>query len=188
MKNKIVFAVSGDQGSFSEKAAHVYAQKNNLAVELRYLLDMENVLAAVETQDAELGIFPIVNLRGGLVKMAFTAMGKHQFTPIDELWLEINQCLLAQSDCEASQIKKIVSHAQALAQCKNYLQQHFPDAELIEWQDTAKAARDLADHKIDKSCAVIAPETSATLYGLKVLAAHIEDEQPNLTAFVIVRK
>ena len=179
--------VSGDAGSFSEEAGLLYASKNKINPEWIYLIDMEGVLDAVEKGKIDLGIFPVVNLRGGLVRMAFDAMGRHPFTVIDELWLEVNQCLLAKQGVMKTAIKKIVSHPQALAQCREYLQREFIDAELIEWQDTAKAARDLAEGKLHQDCAVIAPGPAAEVYGLKLMAANIQDVQPNLTAFIIVK-
>src|SRR3990167_10139690 len=119
--NTILLGVSGDVGSFCEAAGFEYAKKNNLKVELVYLMDMEGVLAAIDAQQIEMGIFPVVNFRGGIVKPAFEAMGKYSFRPIDDIWLNVQQCLLVRSDTKLSTIKKIVSHPQALAQCQNYL-------------------------------------------------------------------
>jgi prephenate dehydratase len=155
---------------------------------INYLIDMENVLAAVENGRINLGIIPVVNLQGGLVKMALDAMGRHNFEVIDELWLDVNQCLLAKPGTTVKDIKKIVSHVQPLKQCKNYLEKNFNTIELIEYIDTAKAARDLSDNKLPESSAVIAPEHSAKLYGLEVLVRNIQDIKPNLTAFIIVKK
>ena len=148
---------------------------------------MENVLAAVEKRQVDIGIFPVINFRGGLVKMAFEAMGNYLFTPIDEIWLDVHQCLLVMSETKSSEIKKIVSHSQALAQCKDFLQQNFKEATLVEWEDTAKAAKDLSEGKLPKTSAVIAPERSAHLYNLEVMAKNIQDDQPNLTVFVVVK-
>ena len=179
--------ISGDEGSFSEQAAKRYTAKANITAQFVYLIDMENVLAALQAEKIDLGIFPVVNLQGGLVKMAFTAMGKYFFQFIDEFWMEINQCLLAKSGTIHQSINKIVSHPQGLAQCKGYLQNHFPDATLQTWEDTAKAARDLADGILETNVAVIAPENCAKLYGLTLLEKGIEDSKPNLTAFIVVR-
>lgn len=188
MMQKVILGVSGERGSFSEEAGLLYAEKMGIKPALAYLIDMEGVLAAVEAGTVNLGIFPVVNMRGGLVKMAFEAMGKHLFTPIDELWLDVHQCLLAQSATQQKEIKKIVSHSQALLQCKGFLQKEFPDVELVEWQDTAQAAKDLAKGKFDMFTAVLAPANSARVYGLKIIAEDVQDERPNLTAFVVVQR
>lgn len=183
----ITVGVSGEIGSFSEQAGLLYAKKIGIEPHLVYLIDMENVLAAVESKQVDIGIFPVVNFRGGLVKMAFEAMGKHLFTPIDEIWLDVHQCLLVMPGTTASEIKKIVSHPQALAQCKAFLQENFKDATLLEWEDTAKAAKDLSEGKLPKTNAVIAPERSAHLYKLEIMAKNIQDDQPNLTAFIVAK-
>ena len=188
MKNIMTVGVSGDAGSFSEEAALLYAERLGFKLTLEYLTDMEGVLAAVEAGKIDIGIFPVINLRGGLVKPAFAAMGKHLFVTIDELWLDVRQCLLALPGTSAAQIKKIASHQQALAQCAEYLKNQFTQAELIEWIDTAKAAKDLAEGKLSELTAVIAPERAAAIYNLEILARNIQDEQPNLTAFIIVKQ
>ena len=187
MQKPINFGVSGLAGSFSDAAAQRYAEQAGISAQYLYLIDMEGVLNAVEKGLVDLGIFPVVNLRGGLVNMAFTAMGKHLFTPIEELWLEVHQCLLVAPTSTAAAIKKIVSHPQSLRQCREYLQREFPKAVLIEWSDTALAAKDLAEGKLSEDCAVIAPKRAAQLYQLKVLTENIEDQQPNLTAFIIAK-
>lgn len=180
--------VSGDVGSFSEEAGFLYASNHHIDPILSYLIDMEGVLLAVESGQVDIGIFPVVNSRGGLVRMAFDAMGKYNFKVLDELWLEINQCLIAKPGVNKNTIKKIVSHSQALTQCTEYLKREFNGAELIEWQDTAKAARNLAENNLPRDSAVIAPKRAADLYGLQVIAANIQDIHPNLTAFIIVKK
>ena len=181
-------AVSGVAGSFSEEAGLLYAQRLGRDVELVYAVDMEGVLAAVDEDRAEQGIFPVVNSRGGLVRSAFDAMGRHNFVMHDEVWFEVYQCLMALSGVQISDVNRVVSHPQAIAQCERYLKKTFPDAKLVEWEDTAKAAEDLALGKFDRQTAVIAPMRSAHLYELDVLEKGIHDNHPNLTTFIIVSK
>ncbi len=181
-------AVSGDVGSFSEEAGLLYAQRNGLNAKLVFAIDMEGVLTALDRKKADLGIFPVVNSRGGLVLPAFIAMGKHLFKFTDELWLEVYQCLMVKPGVTKKEIKKIATHSQALAQCERYVRKNFPKAEFIEWEDTATAARDLAKGMLKEDTAVIAPARSAQIYGLKLLDKGIQDNHPNLTTFIIVKK
>ena len=188
-KNKqIKIGVSGDAGSFSEEAALLYAQQTGIKPKLSYLIDMEGVLAALDKKKIDLGIFPVVNSRGGLVQTAFEAMGRHLFKVIDEVWLDVKQNLMAKKGADKSQIKVIASHPQALSQCERYLQKEFPKTKLLEWEDTAKAARDLASGKLNKNTAVIAPGLCAKIYGLQIVAKNIQDNHPNLTTFIVVKK
>lgn len=183
----IKLGVSGDLGSFSEEAALLYAKQRGVTVALNYLINMEGVLAALDKQEIELGILPVVNLNGGLVKSAIEAMGRHLFIPIDEIWFNVNQCLLVLPGTDKLQITRIVSHPQGLAQCKHYIEKEFNKVDCVEWCDTAKAAKDLAQGRLDASCAVIAPERAAQIYSLEVVAKGIQNRNPNLTAFILVK-
>jgi prephenate dehydratase len=184
----ISIGVSGDAGSFSEEAALLYAQQAGIKPKLSYLIDMEGVLAALDKKRIDLGIFPVVNSRGGLVQTAFEAMGKHLFTMVDEVWLDVKQNLLAKKGVKKSQIKTITSHPQAISQCERHLQKEFPNVKLVDYEDTAKAARDLSLGKLNNSTAVIAPALCAKIYGLQIIGKNIQDNHPNLTTFIVVRK
>lgn len=187
---KFSIGVSGDEGSFSEEACLLYAERAGISPTLSYLIDMEGVLSAVESGEVRLGVFPVANLRGGLVRPAFVAMGLHSFDVVGDMWMEVNQCLITKPGTTADMIQRIVSHPQALAQCRDYLARRFPSAEQIEWADTAKAVRDLATCTMAMSpgCAAIAPARAAKRYGMQVLESGIQDMKPNLTAFLVVRQ
>ncbi|MBI2484439.1 chorismate mutase [Candidatus Uhrbacteria bacterium] len=187
-KKKIKLGVSGDQGSFSEEAGLLYANREGLNAEIVYSIDMEGVLSSLDQEKTDLGIFPVVNSRGGLVQTAFEAMGCHLFRLVDEVWIEIQQCLLAYDGVEKKDVIQIATHPQAISQCERYIKREFPDAKLIDWEDTAKAARDLASGTLPRATAVIAPARAAHLYGLTVLEKSIQDQHPNLTTFIVVSK
>ncbi|MBI4272737.1 chorismate mutase [Candidatus Uhrbacteria bacterium] len=180
--------VSGDQGSFSEEAGTLYANREGLDPDIAYCTDMEGVLSALENETIELGVFPVVNSRGGLVQMAFEAMGRHLFTLVDEVVLEVHQCLLTMPGMVKNTVTAIATHPQAIAQCEQYIKTELPHAQLIPWEDTAKAARDLRDGKLQPTTAVIAPARAATLYGLQILEKSIQDQHPNLTTFIVVKR
>lgn len=182
-----LLGVSGDQGSFSELAGLLYLKNNQLNYKLNYLIDSKNVLAALEANTIDLGIIPVVNTIGGLVHMSLDAMGKNNFEVVDQLSIEINQCLLVKPGTTINQLKNIISHPQPLKQCKNYLLKYFLNANLIQHQDTAKAARELAEDKLPEYSAVIAPESCANNYNLDILDRNIQDITPNLTTFIIVK-
>jgi prephenate dehydratase len=186
-KKIIRLGVSGDQGSFSEEAGLLYARCAKIKLALKYCIDMEGVLAALDKKQIQLGIFPVVNSRGGLVQTAFEAMGRHLFELVDEIWFDVHQCLMARKGVKAQDVKQIASHPQAFSQCERYLAKEFPKAKLVEWEDTAKAARDLALGKLPKFTAVIAPAGCAKIYGLQLLKKSIQDNHPNLTTFIVVR-
>lgn len=185
----IRIGVSGAPGSFSEEAANYYGHKEKvLDYGLVYLISVENVLTALEKEEVDRGVFPIENSNGGIVYEAVYAMSKHLFNIEKIFEIDIRHCLLALKGKNPSEIKKIASHNQALKQCRMYLRRKWPDAEVIEWEDTAKAARDLAEGRLTPDTAVIAPRRSAELYGLDVLEEGIQDLKFNFTTFLFVSR
>ena len=183
----IKMGISGDKGSFSALAALNYLNHHNLSADLNYLIDSKTVLEAIQTHHINLGIIPIVNNLSGLVQMTLDVIGNYNFEVIGQIALEINQCLIAKPGIATHTINKIISHPQALKQCKRYLQKYFLNAEITDYQDTAKAARDLSENILSDTTAVIAPEFSASEYGLHLLDKKIQDASPNLTTFIIVK-
>ena len=177
--------VAGAKGSFSEEAARAYAKKSKLKkFELDYLISVEQVLSALEAGTIDLGIFPIENSTGGVVTETVKGMARHNFTLRQMFDIEIHQNLLVRRGITRAKIKTIVSHEQALLQCKGYLKREWRRVSVKEYEDTAKAAKDLAEGKLPVTTAVVASRAAAKLYGLKILDASIQDLKKNLTTFI----
>lgn len=181
--------VMGAKGSFSEKAGEDYIAQNFIeAATIVPLVSAEAVLAAVETEEIERGIFPIENSNGGIVLEAVHAMAKHRFS-IERLFeLDVHHMLLVQPGTTAASITAVSSHDQALKQCRMYLRRAWSDAEIEPYADTAKAAEDLASGVLPPSTAVIAPRRCAEMYGLEILEESIQDLKFNYTTFVVATK
>ncbi len=114
-------------------------------------------------------------------------MVSYQFHFCDDLPFEVHQCLMALPDVGLSEIQCVTTHPQALAQCReSLLVYNPPQAQLVEWEDTAKAACDLAEGRLSAGTAVIASARAAEVYGLDLLVENIEDSRPNITTFIIV--
>lgn len=182
----MTIGISGVRGSFSEEAAHTYVRKQGIKKHtIEYLVSVENVLAALERGDIDLGIFPIENSNGGIVIEAVHAMAAHRFAVKKMFEIDVHQNLLVRKGTTADAIKKIVSHDQALKQCRMYLKRMWPKVKLEEYADTAKAAADLATGKLSASTAVIASRAAAHEYKLDVLEESIQDLKFNYTSFVV---
>jgi chorismate mutase/prephenate dehydratase len=80
-------------------------------------------------------------------------------------------------------IVRICSHPQSLAQCRVWLEEHLPDVEQVPVSSNAEGARRARD---EQGSAAIAGETAAEVYGLKILAADIEDRPDNTTRFFVL--
>lgn len=185
----MIIGVSGARGSFSEQAALEYARKNNISdYATEYLVSVENVLTALDEKKIDLGVFPIENSNGGIVIEAVYAMSRHIFKIKELFEIPVIHCLLVLSGTKALEIKKIASHDQALKQCRMYLRRKWGKIELEERDDTAKAAKDLAEGNLSGETAVIAPEGAAKIYGLEILEKGIQDLKFNFTSFLAVEK
>lgn len=189
MEKKIKIGVSGNRGSFSEEAANYYCQKNNIHdYELVYLLTVNNTLEALNKDEVNKGIFPIENSNGGIVIESVYAMSKNNFNIENIFEIDIKMNLLVKPGAKASDISKIISHQQALKQCRMYLKRKWPDAELQEYSDTASAAKDLSDGVLPPNSAAIAPRICAELYGLELMEESIQDLKFNFTTFIAATK
>jgi chorismate mutase/prephenate dehydratase len=99
-----------------------------------------------------------------------------------ELALDIAQYLLSHAG-DLGEVKRVLSHPQGLAQCREWLSAHLPDAVREDVASTAGAAEIAAG---DRTVAAIASELAGRLYGVPVLRARIEDNQHNSTRFLII--
>ena len=178
--------ISGNRGSFSEEAAHFYCSKSDIIdYDIDFLIGVENTLAALSEGKIEKSVFPIENSNGGAVLEALYAMANHIFS-IEEIFeIDIKHQLHVLPGINAEKIKKIVSHPQALKQCRMYLKRRWEDTELMEYSDTASAAEDLGKGKLESTSAVIAPKICADLYGLEILEENIQDLKFNYTSFIV---
>jgi prephenate dehydratase len=170
--------VLGPEGTYSEKAARRYAPTAQLA----YFPDFEEVLLAVVDGSVDAGVVPLENSLEGAVGLTMDLLIRMPVKIMAEVNDPIKHCLLGKGNGE---IKVILSHPQALAQCRRYIREHYPRAEVRSMGSTAHAAK-LAQEFSDM--AAIAGAGVAEKYGLKVLAREIQDGLDNVTRFVVVGK
>jgi prephenate dehydratase len=180
--------VMGAKGSFSEQAGENYLASEGIENgEIIPLISAENVLKALAMKTIDRGIFPIENSNGGIVLEAVEAMAKYTFEIERMFELDVHHMLLIKPGVTASHINTVSSHDQALKQCRMYLKRIWPDAELVPYADTAKAAADLADGTLPDTTAVIAPRRAAKMYDLEILEESIQDLKFNYTTFVVAK-
>lgn len=188
MPKKLTIGVMGGVGSFSEQAANYYClQKRSKDYKIEYLINAENVLKSLKNKKIDLAVFPIENSNGGIVYEAVYAMAKYNFKIEKMFEIDISHCLMKRKDVAIGEIKKISSHIQALRQCRMYLRRKWPTADLVEYKDTAEAARDLNSGKIDKHTAIIANKVCSIMYDLDIIEEGIQDLKFNFTTFVVAK-
>jgi prephenate dehydratase len=176
--------VMGARGSFSEQAGETYAPQGVIVP----LISAENVLRALSAGEIDRAIFPIENSNGGIVIEAVHAMAKYNFKIEKMFELDVHHMLLVMPGVTATHIKTISSHDQAIKQCRMYVKRKWGEADIVPYQDTAKAAEDLANGTLPDTTAVIAPRRCAELYGLEILEESIQDLKYNYTTFVVAQK
>jgi prephenate dehydratase/prephenate dehydrogenase len=181
---KTDLAVLGPKNTYTDIAAKKY---NPDLGGKYYCNNIEEVFDLVASGEVSEGIIPIENKIHGTVRETLDSLFKKNVYITQEIEIPINHSLIVRTSSSAAKIKTIISHPQALAQCRRHLKSKFPNADLSTSASTAAAAEKLINSH-DDSLAVIAPEIVATHPGVKTLATHIEDEQDNSTSFVVIKK
>lgn len=145
----------------------------------------EDAFSAVRTGKANFGMIPIENSVAGRVADVHYLLPESKLYIVGEYFLPIYHHLLGVAGAKLSDIKRVESHIQALAQCRRWLRRRR--IEVITHVDTAGAAADIAKRG-DKTTAAIATGLAGKLYGLQSLASNIADTENNTTRFVILSK
>ncbi|HQK08021.1 MAG TPA: prephenate dehydratase [Spirochaetota bacterium] len=145
---------------------------------------ISDVFDEVETSRATFGVVPIENTTEGAVTYTMDEFLETDLNIVSEKYLRITYSLLSVCD-NIDKIKKVYSHPQSLAQCKNWLKANVPNVEIIQLNSTAKAAETAS---WDKYSAAIASTISAKIYNLNIIADGIEDSRQNFTRFLVLGK
>tara|TARA_B100002051_G_scaffold41846_1_gene36170 strand:- start:2092 stop:2655 length:564 start_codon:yes stop_codon:yes gene_type:complete len=185
----IKIGIQGAKGSFSEDACNKFALNHGIDnFEIIYQISSETVLSSLESNNTDYGIIAMENAQGGIVIESIEALAKYRCNIIEMFHISVEQNLLTLKNVNIGDITEIHSHQQALRQCKDFLGEHFWTRPLIEEDDTAEAARRLAEGKLPRTAAVIANKACAELYGLEILQKSIHDLKHNLTLFLGLKK
>ncbi|MDJ0274818.1 MAG: prephenate dehydratase [Nitrososphaerota archaeon] len=177
---KLRVAFQGELGSYSEEAAAKFFGQGFEPVPMRSLL---SVFTAVEAGAADYGVVPIENSIEGGVGETYDLLLSSGLRVVGEVYVRVVHCLIGLEGAELSDIRRVYSHPQALAQCRAYIT--MMGFEPVSTYDTAGAVK-LVKEMGDRSNAAIASERAATIYGMKVLAKGIEDYGRNYTRFLVM--
>ena len=179
--SKLKIAFQGEPGANSDIAAReVYPDCEPLPC-----ATFEDALAAIQTGKAELGMIPIENSIAGRVADIHHLLPHAKLHIVGEHFLPIHFNLMAPKGATLKTVKSVESHIHALGQCRRFIRKHNYKAVIAA--DTAGAARHISETD-DVTRAALAPMLAAKIYGLKVLAERVEDEDHNTTRFVILSR
>ena len=175
-------AFLGPIGTFTHAAALKHFGKAATTAPLATITD---VFREVEAGSAMYGVVPVENSSEGVVNHTLDAFLNSNLKIIGEVEMPIHHNFLVAEHTKVDSLSKIYSHQQSLAQCRHWLDTHFPNVERIAVSSNGEAARRL---KNEWHSAAIAGDVAVAEYGLHKLHENIEDNPNNTTRFLIIGK
>jgi len=173
-------AFQGERGAYSESAVFQFFGADT---EVKPCREFRDVFESVSKQEASYGVVPVENSLEGSITQNYDLFLKYDLKVCGEVIVKIEHCLVANPGTSLEAIKAVYSHPQALAQCRNFLEQF--GRELIPTYDTAGSVKILKEKAL-KDAAAVASERAAKLYGMQVLARDIADNHENYTRFFVL--
>ncbi|MFM9872255.1 MAG: prephenate dehydratase [Fimbriimonadaceae bacterium] len=169
----------GPEGTYTHQAS---VQVFGRSVEFLPVFNIREVFSAVERGQADYGVVPVENSVGGVVPETLDMFPRSNVKIVSETFLDIHHHLGSVAG-SLKEVERIYAGPQPAAQCREWLRDHMPHAEIVDLVPTAEAARKASG---DPKSAAIVNEVSLGLYGLSALAEHIQDHANNRTRFVVL--
>ena len=183
MKKVSKLGYLGPKGTFTEMAAEEY---NGTVAEYVPYCDIKILVKAVVAGEIDKAVVPIENSLQGAVTLTLDLLLKYELKIFDEVIIPIKHSLLVDDEVkELKQLQHIVSHPQALAQCRSFIEQHL-NCQVHTAESTAEAIKKVAE--AGTSWGAIGNYHAADYYELSVLKSDIQDNEENWTRFVILAK
>ncbi|MBI2844888.1 MAG: prephenate dehydratase [Armatimonadetes bacterium] len=179
LEKPISVAYLGPAGSYTHIAS---IQRFGDSTDFVPVDTIPDVFSVVEHEETNYGVVPIENSTEGIVSHTLDMFFLSDLRICAEIFAPISHNLLSSSK-DISQIKRVYSMPQAIAQCRNWLRTHLPAVEVLEVSSTAKAAKLCQGNP---SSAAVASSLAAREYGLNIVAEAIEDSPHNRTRFLVV--
>jgi len=179
LEARLTVGYLGPEGTFTHAAAR---EQFGSSADLTAVDSIPQIFAEVEHRRVDFGVVPVENSTEGAVTSTLDLLVESPLHVTAEVMLDVRQCLLGRASA-LTEIRRVLSHPQALAQCRRWLADHLPKATREETASTSRAAELAA---ADPTAAAIASRMAAERYGLRVLAENIQDETANVTRFFVL--
>ncbi|MFC1735254.1 prephenate dehydratase [Candidatus Hydrogenedentota bacterium] len=180
LEQDLKIAYLGPEGTFTHFAARSAFGSSATHVPVRTI---SGVFVEVESGRASYGVVPIENSTEGVVNHTLDMFMDSELKIMSEIMLNVHHHLL--SNTSIPEVKKLYSHPQAIAQCRQWIEEHLPEVEIVHAVSTANAA---AQASAEPGSAAIASELAAELYSLNVVAENIHSNPDNVTRFFTISK
>ena len=169
----------GEPGAYSEQAVfNYYGEVKTIPCE-----SFDTMFEMVTSGKSDAALAPIENSLAGSIHQNYDLLLRHDLHIVGEYLLRVRHCLIALPGVKKDDIKKAISHPQALGQCAGYLRSHGIKAEQV--YDTAGSVKMLKESGA-RDVAAIASRRAAEIYGMQILEEGIEDNTENYTRFLAV--
>ncbi|KAF7150228.1 hypothetical protein RHSIM_Rhsim02G0106500 [Rhododendron simsii] len=179
--SKVRVAYQGVPGAYSEVAAlKVYPWCETVPCD-----QFEAAFKAVELWLVDKAVLPIENSVGGSIHRNYDLLLRHRLHIVGEVQMVVNHCLLGLRGVRKEELKRVLSHPQALDQCEMTL--HKLGVVMVNADDTAGAAQIVAANGL-RDTGAVASARAAKIYGLDILAEGIQDDSDNVTRFLILAR
>jgi prephenate dehydratase len=175
-------AFQGERGAYSEKSVRELLGPHVVPVGKD---SFEEAFQAVASREVDYALLPIENSLGGSIHTNYDLLLRYNLYIVAEHTLRVRHSLLGLPGTKKEDVKTVLSHPQALAQCDNYLRKLGVKQE--PKYDTAGSAKFIKENGL-KDCAAIASDLAAEIYGMDVLDANIEDDDVNFTRFILLSR
>ncbi|GAC1313727.1 MAG: prephenate dehydratase [Ktedonobacteraceae bacterium] len=178
VEQPVKVAFQGERGAFGDEAVKTYFGKEVEPLPQRSFAD---VFRAVAAGEVEFGLVPVENSQAGSINDVYDLLRQHDLFVIGEISHPVNHCLLCLPGQALSEIKRVISHPQALAQSDVYLR--TLGVEIVATYDTAGSAKMIREEQLS-GVAAVAGRGAAELYQLEILAHDIQTIKDNYTRFI----
>jgi prephenate dehydratase len=179
MSNRIAF--QGEPGAYSHQAC----RETYPTMEALPCRTFEDAIAAVREGEADLAMLPVENSTFGRVADIHHLLPESGLHIVAEAFVRVHINLLALPGVRLDQIESAMSHTMLLGQCRAFLERH--GIRRLTGADTAGSARHVAEAG-QPEMAALASELAGEIYGLDVVARHIEDQSTNTTRFLVMAR
>lgn len=185
-------AFQGEHGAFGEEAVRSYFGKQDSgSLEAHVQIypvpyrNFADVFRAVAAGEVDYGLVPVENSQAGSINDVYDLLRQHDLFVIGEISHPVNHCLLCLPGQQLSEIFRVISHPQALAQSDAYLREL--NVEIVATYDTAGSAKMIREENL-KGVAAVAGAAAAELYNLEILAQGIQTIKHNYTRFIVLSR
>ena len=180
----ITVAFQGVQGAFGDEAARAYfGQQEETRPDFMPCPSFGDVFRAVAIGEADYGVVPIENSQAGSINDVYDLLRQHDLYVVGGIGHRVNLCLLCLPGQQLGDIKRVLSHPQALAQSEEFLRDL--SVETVATYNTAGSAKMLQEENL-QGVAAVASAAVAELYGLEILASNIQTIKENYTRFIVL--